>query len=52
MSLARLAAALPLLAVLSEKGKAIGTTSLGQVSIGFALGGQEYGYTPFGEKKK
>jgi len=28
--------------VLFEKGKAIGTTSLAQVTIGFALGGQEY----------
>jgi len=28
--------------VLFEKGKAIGTTSLGQVTIGLALGGQEY----------
>jgi len=28
--------------VLFENGKAVGTTSLGQVTIGLALGGQEY----------
>jgi lipid-binding SYLF domain-containing protein len=28
--------------VLFEKGKAIGTTSVGQITIGLALGGQEY----------
>lgn len=35
-----------------EKGKATGTTSLAQVTIGLVLGGQKFGFTPFGQKRK
>ena len=30
----------------------VGKTSLTQVPVGLALGGQGFGFTPFGEKKK
>jgi hypothetical protein len=62
MNAVRLAAALPLLAVLSipavaasakhQPGVAFFTVAIGGVMYEASVGGQTFGFTPFGQKKK
>jgi hypothetical protein len=61
MNAVRLAAAPPLLAVLSipaaasakyQQGVAVFTVAIGGLMYEASVGGQEFGFTPFGQKKK
>jgi hypothetical protein len=61
MKVIRLAAALPLLAVLSipavaaakcQQGVAVFTVAIGGVMCEASVGDQTFGFTPFGQKKK